>query len=366
MTWIACGLASGLLAGCDTPYPDAWAPLAREALADLSSRCPDLGGSYRLPAAPAEEGEVSLGHTFLGQTPRWVTRQWRWETVTFSGDANTSLTVTLHRSPATMTAYRDSLERKGGEEARAYQFLFSPEGRQSAANAALSDQAYEEQLKSAYVWPVERVVLTKGRDYACYQGWIRSRRIADAGPGDRSGTASSRVNGEVLLGRDTDGYLVAKAIYRKPVTLALPCDGCPAFDVGIWNVSRWAHWSPGSPAWVGEVPRPWAAKVEPATAATSPADALPATTVPASAEGPVDVAARVRPLLPEGVLLGPVVAEGTRHRVTVFSDDAVTAQRFVRNVAASGHFDSPEVLSMETKSGRLQETVLRLSARAVP
>ena len=76
------------------------------------------------------------------------------------------------------------------------------------------------------------------------------------------------------------------------------------------------------------------------------------------------IASRLQPLLPDGVLLGKVVAEGVRYRLTVFSDDANAVQRLIRNVSASEAFEPPQVLSMARNASRLQETVLLLAARA--
>ncbi|MFO1321835.1 MAG: hypothetical protein U1F52_19700 [Burkholderiales bacterium] len=356
---VACVVAAAMLGGCDAPYPEAWAPVSRAALADFSGECPDLTGTYRIPSSAAEEGEVSLAHTFVGQIPAWQSGERRWETLTFAGDADHSLTLTLTRSPATMEAYRRTIEQRGGEAARQYRLLFSPAGRHAEANASLSDAAYEEHLKRQFLWPVERVTLRKGRDYACFQGWVRSRRIAEPGRGERRDPRAPAVNGEVLMGRDTAGYLVGQAVFRKPITYAPGCDACPRFDLGNWNVSRWQHWAPSAPAWVGEVPRPWAASAVPEEAVA-----------PEAAAGTdrrdvsVSIASRLQPLLPDGVLLGKVVAEGVRYRLTVFSDDANAVQRLIRNVSASEAFEPPQVLSMARNASRLQETVLLLAARA--
>lgn len=253
-------MLAALLGGCDS-YPQGWASVDRSWFATFSRDCPDLSGTYRLHPGASSSLRL-LEQSFIGHHASTYHDHWPWETMTISGNAAEQLTLTLARSPEAMAAWRAGLSHF---QTRQYEAMMSPERRREAPWRDMSDQEYEDNLKKLFLWPLETVELKRGRDYSCTHGWIQHPQAAPASSRGHAHAAIAR-NGEVSVARDRKGFLVVHAVYRSKPGFAGWCgDNCFGFHLGSAVAHDWGHWAPTTPAWTGEVPRPWAGQPPPVT-----------------------------------------------------------------------------------------------------
>ncbi len=248
-------LLACLLGGCDS-YPQGWASVDRSWFATFSRDCPDLSGTYRLYPGAASSLRL-LEQSFIGHHASTYHDRWPWETMTLSGNAAEQITLTLARSPETMASWRAALSHY---QTRQYEDMMSPERRRAEPWRDMADDAYEDNLQKLFLWPVETMVLKRGRDYSCSHGWVHPPQLpASAARGQHAGAR----NGEVGVARDRKGFLVVHAMYRSRPGFVGWCGGnCFGFHLGGAVAHDWGHWAPTQPAWVGDVPRPWAVKPE--------------------------------------------------------------------------------------------------------
>ena len=169
--------------------------------------------------------------------------------MTLSGNAAEQITLTLARSPETMASWRAALSHY---QTRQYEDMMSPERRRAEPWRDMADDAYEDNLQKLFLWPVETMVLKRGRDYSCSHGWVHPPQLpASAARGQHAGAR----NGEVGVARDRKGFLVVHAMYRSKPGFVGWCGGnCFGFHLGGAVAHDW-HWAPTQPAQAGRCPR---------------------------------------------------------------------------------------------------------------
>ncbi len=332
-------LAAALLVGCDG-YPEDWARLDRPWL----SSCPDINGTYRI----GENDEEGVGRShgmeyalmFRNILPPRNAQRWHWETMTISGDARESLSITLMRSPETLENYKKQLFAKGGKGyyQKQYEDMHSPATRWSGGFARMSDDQYAANLEKLYVSPLAEHTLVRGKDYECDGGWITTDRMEnDPGP-DHSQPRPDSFDGMVRFIKSTDGYLVAEAIHNESHSFYVWCgDGCRGFDLGNWNDHDWKHWAPSTPAWQGEIARPWAESVAREHYSTDSG----------SNTRQQEVDNMLRPLLPSDVTLSAIAPAGSSATLlTVDSSTTTPFTQLIENLEKSFLFSSVRVESL--------------------
>lgn len=325
-----------LLAGCDG-YPDDWSRLDRA----FFSACPDISGTYRI----GENNEEGVGRShnlegalmFRNILPPRNAPHWHWETMTISGDAREALQVTLMRSATTIEHFKVQLFAKGGMGyyRKQYEDMHSPARRWSGGFAQMTDDEYAANLEKLYVAPVEQHTLRRSKDYDCAGGWITTTRMEnDPGP-DHSQPRPDTFDGTVRFMRSVDGYLVAEAQHVESHPFYLWCgDGCKGFNLGDWTDHDWRRWEPATPAWQGEVPRPWAA---PFVRERYGADS-------GSHTRQQEVRELVQPLLPADATLAGIEAAGNRDALlSVTSASTTPFTRLIAALEKSYRFTSVQV-----------------------
>lgn len=262
MVWLYRGfflILALLLAACDN-YPAGWPGVDRPFFAS----CADISGTYSI-GTNDEDGtgrNANMDSTFFRNIlPPRTAQRWHWETMTIAGDAAQQLDITLMRSPQTMENYRQYLFAQGGKDYYKNKFnnMHSPVTRWSGSFARMTDDEFEANLDKLYLSPVQHYSLKKGKDYECAGGWITGERLVnDPGP-DRNFPRPDFIEGIVRFGKDKAGNLLAESVYPEEMYFYVWCgDGCRGPSLGTWTRHKWQRWEAATPAWRGEIPRPWA------------------------------------------------------------------------------------------------------------
>jgi hypothetical protein len=328
-----------LLSACDG-YPKGWSRVSTP----WFSSCPNINGTYLIGTNNKKgDGESHNMHDslFRNVLPSRKAQRWHWETMTISGDPKESLQITLMRSPQTMDHYREQLFARGGMGyyQRQYESMHSAAARWSGGFAKMTDDEYVRNLNTIFLTPVVQRTLKNGKDYECSSGWITGPRFEhDPGPYS-SNPRPDKENGVVRFGKSRDGYLVAEALYREKTTFNIWCgDGCKGFSLGTWDMHKWKHWETASPAWQGEVPRPWA---EPFSRTV-----YPSRDNSYSAGRTSEIDDLARPLLSKGITLDDVQTAGRNAVLIVHAMDTAPFAAYVKALDASYRFTHVNVQSL--------------------
>jgi len=284
------------------------------------------------------------------------------DTLTVSGDANTSLTLTYARSPETMLELREKFRASNKIIADMYERMLNPETRHSERFARLTDQQYEDSLNRIFVAPLRTRVIRFGDDYQCSGGWLSTPRLEQDTPPRRTDAPRPVVeNGVYQLGKDKAGHLVLHTQFRRVEETWLWCgDGCKGhIPLGTWTQNHWSHWAPTLPAATVDTARPWTAQPRPGAVDLLPSmETLRNGPRSASTESkPVQTtsleafAARIAPLLPAGVALDSTIAAAGGYKVVVFADAQPQISQLLRNIQVSPTFATPDLVKTFKNSG---------------
>lgn len=248
-----------LLSACDG-YPPDWSTLDRP----VFGGCADINGTYSIGSNDTDGTGRSAGMSnsfFRHILPPRTAQRWHWETMTIAGDSAKQLDITLMHSQPTMDAWRKRLFEKGGMGyyEKQYKTMHDPATRWSGGFARMTDAEFQANLDTLYLPAVAHVTLTHDTEYHCEGGWLSGPRLVhDPGP-DPNAPRQDQEIGIVRFARDKTGYLVAESVYPEAMSLSVWCgDGCRGFSLGTWTQHTWQRWAPASPAWQGEIARPWA------------------------------------------------------------------------------------------------------------
>ncbi len=343
-----------LLAACDG-YPGDWAGIDHGFLGLSRAGCADITGTYRL--SPSDGMGPPYTQSVIERRIRNRPRQWRWETMSVEGKAADSLVLTLRRGRGMMDAYRASIATKGGYDERQYQRMHSPQARWDGAFARMTDDEFERNLSTLYLWPEERLTLVHGRDYECADGWLTADRLVhDPGP-DRSRPRPDTVIGVVRMARDKQGFLVFNGQYPEAVELTVWCgDGCKGIPLGTWALDSWSHLAPTEPETV-TMPRPWA---EPFPADTPP----PATARFRPLATPVEIRSRFEPFVKAPLEVQDVRRVGSRYDVIVRSRAGKDAfAPMFEPIARSYQFPGLSVKGLEALGNDAWELTVRVEPK---
>jgi len=326
--------------------------------------CPDISGTYRILIRTPGERNYGLP-TPLADRSLEQKSEYRPETLTISGDANKELTLTFSRSPETMESWRSKLF-KYKSAADEYLRMMSREERHSSSYAGLTDAQYEAKLKAQYLWPTHQRTIRYEHDYTCSGGWISTPRRVPGSSEQRNGQPMHRVeHGLETIARDAAGYLVAHGEFRQSESVSLWCgDGCKGtIPLGTWTKHTWIHWAPDTPAWPGEVQRPWAALVPPVAAkpvvAVAVEPARGGVVLPKTAATIEAITGFIQPLLPAGVRTDSVAQAGDAFKLTARAGSQAQVSQLLRNIDGSTTLKTPDLIKIfKTSMGGYEAHIL--------